>query len=83
MAEESVNLHLILKELRDFRHDTDKHLKEIIGEVAKTNLRLDAAEARIVESEERIQNVEDVLLEMLALQEANQSKLTALEQGAW
>ena len=80
MAEESVNLQLILKELRDFRHDNDKHLKEIKGEVAKTNFRLDAAEARIVGSEERIQNVEDVLHEMLTLQEAIQSKLTALEQ---
>ena len=78
--DEPVDLRLILKELRDFRQDTDKNLKGIRGEVAKTNARMDVAEARIVESEERIQNVEDVLLEMLTLQEAIQSKLTALQQ---
>lgn len=48
-----------------------KQLEDIEGEITKTNTRLDKAEARIVENEERLQNTEEV--EMLKLQEQLQS----------
>ena len=77
--EEEVNLALILRELRDFRQDNKKHMQDLKGEIAKTNARVDEAEARIVGSEERLQNVEDILSELLTIQEALQAKITDLQ----
>lgn len=73
--EETVNLNLILREIREFRQDNNKQLEDIKGEIVKTNLRLDEAEARIVGAEERLQNVEEMIEEMLKLQEHLQRKL--------
>lgn len=58
---------------------TTKQLEDVKGEITKTNARLDKAETRIVENEERLQNAEEVLAEMLKLQGQLQSKLA--DQG--
>ncbi len=73
--EKLVNLTLILKEIRDFRQDNRERLGEIRGELSKTNLRVDEAEARIVENEERLQNAEAVMAEMLKLHEQLQVRV--------
>ncbi len=54
--EELVSLTLTIGEICDFRQDKIQ-LKDIKGEIAKTNLRLDEAEVRNVVNEERLQNV--------------------------
>ena len=77
--EEEVDLALILRELRGFRQDNKKQMQELKGEIAKTNARVDQAESRIVGNEERLQNVEEILAEMLTIQETLQAKLTDLE----
>lgn len=76
---ESVNLTLILRELREFRQDNKHQLKDIKEEIAKTNSRMDEAEARILESEERLQSTEEVLAEMVQIQEQLQAKITDQE----
>lgn len=77
--ESTVNLSLILQELREFRQDNKSQLKEIEGEIKKTNTRLGEAEDRIEKAEERIQNVEGVLSEMLKLHAQMEAKLTEQE----
>lgn len=62
----------ILKELREYR-------LEIKTEFAKTNSRLEEAEKRIGGNEEKIQDIEEVLVEMLKTQEQLQEKLTDQE----
>uniref|UniRef100_A0A3P8RTN2 L1 transposable element RRM domain-containing protein n=1 Tax=Amphiprion percula TaxID=161767 RepID=A0A3P8RTN2_AMPPE len=62
----------ILKELREYR-------LEIKTEFAKTNSRLDEAEKRIGGNEEKIQDIEEVMVEMLKTQEQLQEKLTDQE----
>ncbi|KAL7871172.1 hypothetical protein SRHO_G00086690 [Serrasalmus rhombeus] len=77
-AEETVEggkLELILREIRDFRQDSKSQLEAIKGEISKINSRMDAAETRIVQNEERIQVTENVLAEMLKLQTQLQGKL--------
>lgn len=73
------SLDLILRELRGFRQDSKVQLESIKGELAKVNSRMDAAETRILQSEERIQVAEDVLAEMLKLQSRLQDRLTDQE----
>lgn len=81
-GEESVNLTLILREIRDFRQDSKKQFEDIIGEITKTNSRLDEAEVRIMENEERLQHAEEALAEILTLWEQLQSKLADKEGRA-
>lgn len=70
--EEEVSNSMILRELREYR-------QEIKQEFAKTNSRLDEAEKRIVGNEEKLQDMETVVEEMLQLQEQLQEKLTDQE----
>ena len=77
--EDTVDLALILRELRDFRQDNKTQLKGVKGEITKVNTRLEEAEGRIVKAEERIQNTEDVLSEMLKLQAQLEAKITDQE----
>ncbi|CAL9706167.1 unnamed protein product [Knipowitschia caucasica] len=72
MGEEEVSNNTILKEIREYR-------QEIKQEFAKTNLRLDEAEKRIVGNKEKLQAVEDVITGMLKIQEQLQDKLTDQE----
>ncbi len=58
-------------------------LGEIRGELSKTNLRVDEAKARIVENEERLQNAEAVLAEMLKLHELLQVRELDQESHSW
>lgn len=68
--EEQVSLSTILKEIRDFRQD-------IRGEPANINTRINEAEERIAESEEkRLRSAEDAMAEMLSLHEQLHLKLT-------
>ena len=67
-SEEEVSNNMILRELREYR-------QEIKHEFAKTNSRLDEAEKRIVGNEEKLQDMETVVEEMLQLQEQLQEKL--------
>lgn len=66
-------------DLQEFRQDNKKQFEDIKGEIAKTNLRMDEAEARIVVNEERLQSTEEALAEMLKMQEQLQSKLADQE----
>lgn len=79
VGEKPADLALILKEIRDFTQDNKKQLEDIKGEIAKTNLRMDEAEARIVGNEERLQSMEEALAELLKIQEQLQSKLADQE----
>ena len=76
---EPANLTAILRELRKFRQDNKEQLDDIKGEIAKVNSRLDDAEARIMGNEERLQNAEDVITEMVKIQEQLLEKLTDQE----
>lgn len=75
----SSDLKVILGELRDFRRETKTQLEGITEEVKKTNTRMDEAEARIEGAEGRIQNTENVMVEMLRLQTQIDAKLADLE----
>uniref|UniRef100_A0A671ULT5 L1 transposable element RRM domain-containing protein n=1 Tax=Sparus aurata TaxID=8175 RepID=A0A671ULT5_SPAAU len=50
-----------------------------LGELDKTNARLNEMEARVAGHEDKLQNTEDILSEMITTQEKLQLKLTALE----
>uniref|UniRef100_A0A668SVF8 L1 transposable element RRM domain-containing protein n=1 Tax=Oreochromis aureus TaxID=47969 RepID=A0A668SVF8_OREAU len=82
----SVSLTLILKELRgvgkevkEFRTDAKVQLLEIKGELDKVNTRLNEVETRVAEHEDKLQNTDEILLEILTMQEKLQTKLTSLE----
>lgn len=70
--EKEVTNNIILKELREYR-------QEIKTRFAKTNHRLDEAEERIGGNEEKLQAIEEVMVEMLKMQEQLQEKLTDQE----
>lgn len=76
---ESVDLGLILKELREFREDNSQQLKVIREEINKTSARIEEAEKRIDETETRLQVAEDTVQELLRLQIHLDAKLTDLE----
>uniref|UniRef100_A0AAZ1Y238 L1 transposable element RRM domain-containing protein n=1 Tax=Oreochromis aureus TaxID=47969 RepID=A0AAZ1Y238_OREAU len=84
--DDSVSLTLILKELRgagkdvkEFRTDAKAQLLEIKGELDKVNTRLNEVETRVAEHEDKLQNTDEILLEILTIQEKLQTKLTSLE----
>lgn len=74
MALGSVNLETILKELREFRQDNTQRLSEIREDINRTNKRID--EVRIDGVETRIQNGEDVTMEMLKLLKQAEARMT-------
>lgn len=78
-AAETVDLSLILRELRDFRRDNKTQLEDIKAEISNTNARLEEAEGRIVTAEERIQNAEEVLTAMLKMHSKMEEKLVDIE----
>lgn len=73
------DMRLILSELKDFRRDNKTQLDAIKEEITKTNSRLDEAEGRVCDAEERLQNVEDIMAEMLKLQSQMDAKLLDAE----
>lgn len=87
--DEPVNLILILKELRDvgkevkeFRKDTKTQLQDIRGDLDKTNARLNEVETRVAGHEDKLQNTDEILSELITTQEKLYSKLTSLEANS-
>lgn len=74
-----VHLGIILKELREFRRDSNQQLNGIKEDINKMNKRVEEAEERIDEAETRIQSTEDVLSQLVKLQVQMEAKLTDLE----
>lgn len=72
------DLEIVLKEIREFRRENLENLKEIRGDIRKTNERIDEAEKRVAETEERIQHLEEATLELLELQK-QVTRMTDLE----
>lgn len=54
-------------------------LLEIRGELEKANARLNDVETRVAEHEDKLQNTDEILSEILTMQEKLQPKLTSLE----
>ena len=73
------NLGLILKELRDFRKDSNQQLIGIKEDINKIHQRMEEAEERINAAETRIQSWEEVVSGLVKLQEQTEAKLTDLE----
>lgn len=76
------NLHTILQELREFRRENAETLQEIREDIKVTNNRLDEAEMRISETEDRVQGLEEAMRELLKLQAKMEDKLTDQEGRA-
>lgn len=76
------NLQTILQELREFRRENSDTLREIRGDIMATNNRIDEAETRIFETEERVQGLEEAMGELLKLQAKLEDKLTDQEGRA-
>lgn len=72
-------LALILKEIRDFREDSNKQFAELKQEISKTNTRVDDAEKRIATAEDRMQGAEEVITELVKQQMQLKQKLCDLE----
>lgn len=70
---------MILKELRKFRRDNSDQPREIKEDIQKTNDQLEEAEERIVGLEERSQNIESVMAEVLKLQMQWEERITDQE----
>lgn len=82
----SASLSLILKELRnvgkevkEFRNDTKLQLQSIRGELDKANLRLNEVESRVSENEDKLQNTDEILSELISTHEKMHLKMTSLE----
>lgn len=60
-----VDLRAILMEIKDFRKENTQQFEEVKAEICKTNIRLEEAEGRIVDTEDRVQTVEDVVFSYL------------------
>lgn len=56
---------LTWEEIKDFRKENTQQFEEVKAEICKTNVRLEEAEGRIVDTEERDQTVEDVVFSYL------------------
>lgn len=69
----------ILREIRDFRKDTNGQLNTIRAEMNGIGKRLDEAEERIDGVETRIQSSEELLIELAKLQMQYETKLLDLE----
>lgn len=52
-------------EIKDFRKENTQQFEEVKAEICKTNIRLEEAEGRIVDTEERVEMVEDVVFSYL------------------
>lgn len=76
--EERADLDLILQELRGFRWDNKHSWRTSRRKFLKTNERLDEAEQRMMKVEERVQNTEDILAEMLKLHNSLDAKIRAV-----
>lgn len=78
-SSESGDLELILQELTGFCQDHKEQLEDIKGEITKMNTGLNEAAERVMDSEERVQNTEDILTEMLKLEVNLDAKTTNQE----
>lgn len=72
-------MSVIIKEWRDFRRDNKGPLDDIKGEINNINFRLEEKENRVVLAETRIQNTEDVLMELLKLHTKMREKFVDVE----
>ena len=73
------SLYTILKELREFRKDSNQKLSDIREDIGKIYKRVEEAEERINSAETRIQSSEEILTELVKLQMQTEAKLTDLE----
>lgn len=55
------NLTMVLRELRDFRKETNQQLSDIRLEINITSMKISEVETRIGKTEDRVQNIEHVL----------------------
>ncbi len=76
---QDASLHVILRELREFRKDNNQKLGDIREDIGKIYKRVEEAEERINSAEPRIQSSEEVLAELVKLQMLTEAKLTDLE----
>lgn len=74
LDEEPANLHLILNELRgigkelnDFRQDNNRQLTDLKEELAKTNTKIEDVENRVAEHEDKLQQSDEIIAEMLTM----------------
>ncbi|CAL9692043.1 unnamed protein product [Knipowitschia caucasica] len=77
--ETMADLQTVLQEIKDFRRENAESFKELKEDIKNTNIRVEEAERRIMESEGRIQMIEDATLELLELQKQTLSRLTDQE----
>ena len=61
------SLQTILRELREFRCENGEALREIREDIKTTNSRIDDAEMRISEADDRVQGLEETTRELLRL----------------
>ncbi|KAK7945540.1 hypothetical protein WMY93_001268 [Mugilogobius chulae] len=64
----SIDLKMILKEIKDFRQDNAQQFREIKDQIKVTNDNLGLLEERVLDSDERIQAMEDAIGELAKLQ---------------
>lgn len=84
--ETPASLMLILKELRgigkevkDFRNDTKLQLQDIRGELDKANTRLNEVENRVADHEDKLQNTDEIVSELITAHEKVHVKMISLE----
>lgn len=78
-GKDQIDLKAILMEIKDFRKENAQQFEDVKAELCKTNARLEEAECRILDTEERVQTMEDIVIELLQLQSKLQSQLTDQE----
>uniref|UniRef100_A0AAV2L287 Uncharacterized protein n=1 Tax=Knipowitschia caucasica TaxID=637954 RepID=A0AAV2L287_KNICA len=76
------DLETVLKEIREFRRETTDGINGIREDLKLTNGRIDEAEKRIGETEERVQCVEEATCELIKLQRKLEEKLIDQEGRA-
>lgn len=69
----------LLKELRDFRQESNEKLGGIKEDIAKVNSRIEEAEGRIEKTEERMLTVEEIVTELVRSHTKLADKLTDFE----
>lgn len=73
-------LNPVLKEIKDFHQENNVCLVEIKEEISKMIASMDEVEARFEKMEERSQNMEDAMMEIIKLQIRLEDKCIDLER---
>ncbi|RVE72625.1 hypothetical protein OJAV_G00039410 [Oryzias javanicus] len=73
------DLEIVLREIREFRKENADNLKDLRDELMRTNGRIDEAERRIVETEERVQSMEEATCELIKFQKKLEERLVDQE----